>query len=177
MSAEEVVNYFLLTLRAGYTRLEDIQKHAVFPCTKGGRYRSTELYIPHHDILELGLPILDLHRAIGANECIFLSPDYPPIFAADFASDKTLTWLGFLGYPPLDKVIEIAGSNDPNTRRAAFTYLSKHFDEVYELEYSLSKYEGKAFIPATKDNKECVGAHKDVRSHQNFIRIFSAETK
>ena len=172
-----MVSYFLWTLKAGYTRLEDIQKHAVFPCTKGRRYCSTELYIPHHGIFELGLPILELHKAISDYECISLSPDYSSLSAADFAPDKTLTWLGFLGYPPLDKVIEIAGSNDPNTRCAAFTYLSRNFDKVYESEYRLSKYEGKAFIPATKDNKECVGAHKDVRSHQNFIGIFSAETE
>jgi len=88
-----------------------------------------------------------------------------------------LTGLGFLLHPPLDKLIEIAGSDDLKIRRAAFTYLSKKFDELYDTEYDPSKYEGMPFVPAMKDGKECVGAHEDVRSRRYYIVIFAAEAE
>jgi len=76
-----------------------------------------------------------------------------------------LTKLGPPKHPPLEKIIEIAGSDDPRTRHAAFKYLSDNFEAVYEESYDPSEFEEFDFIPAAKDDgEECVGAHKDVRS-------------
>jgi len=73
--------------------------------------------------------------------------------------------LGFLKYPPLEKIIKIAGSDDPGTQHAAFKYLSDKFEAIYENDYEFSKFEDFSFIPAVKDDgEECVGTHKNVRS-------------
>lgn len=81
-----------------------------------------------------------------------------------------LTELGFLKHPPLEKIIEIAGSDNPDIQHAAFAYFSDKFDKLYEEEYDPLDHEG-AFIPAVKDGVECVGAYKDVSPLSYFIKI------
>ena len=88
-----------------------------------------------------------------------------------------LTGLGFLQHPPLEKIIEIAGSDDLKIRRAAYAYFSKKFDELYDKDYDPSCCAGKPFIPALKDDVECVGTHEEVRSRRYFIGIFIAEAE
>jgi hypothetical protein len=88
------------------------------------------------------------------------------------APDLLLTRLGFLRHPPLEKLIEIAGSPDPKIRHAAFKYLSDKFDELYDTDYDPTSYEGMPFIPAIKDGENCVGTYEEVRSslfHWNFF--------
>jgi hypothetical protein len=159
-----------------HDKLDDIQTRAVFPCDKGGKYCITELYLPHDDIRELGLPILDWPNKIDTNDGIFFSDRFPSP-ATDSIPEKLLTRLGFLRYPPLEKIIEIAGSPDLKTRCAAFTYLSKKFDELYDAEYDHLMYEGMPFIPAVKGGVDCVGAHEDVRSRSYFVGIFVTEAE
>lgn len=88
-----------------------------------------------------------------------------------------LTKLGLPRHPPLQKIIEIAGADDLKTRCAAFTYLLKNFDGLYDAEYDPQNYEGMSFIPAVKDGVDCVGAHEDVRSRRDFIAIFAAKAE
>jgi hypothetical protein len=88
-----------------------------------------------------------------------------------------LTRLGFLQHPPLVKLIEIAGSHDPKIRHAAFQYLSDKFDELYDMHYDPTNYEGMPFIPAIKNGEDCVGTYEEVRSHQYIIRISLADTE
>ena len=77
--------------------------------------------------------------------------------------------LGFLPHPPLMKLIEIAGSHDPKIQQAAFKYLSDKFDELYDVEYDPTNYEGQPFIPAIKNGEDCVGTYEEVKSHQYYI--------
>jgi hypothetical protein len=86
--------------------------------------------------------------------------------------DLLFTRLGFLRHPPLEKLIEIAGSPDPEIRHAAFKYLLDKFDGLYDIDYEPTKYKGMAFIPAIKDSEDCVGTHEEVRSslfHWDFF--------
>lgn len=150
--------------------LDDVQKKPVFPCERGGNHCITDLYLPSHDVRELGLPILAWPRTINTDDGIF-SLDCFPSSSADFISAKMLSKLGFLRYPSLMKVIKIGGSNDAKTRRTAFSYLSRNFDKLYK-DYDPSKYETMPFIPVVSDGAECVGAYKDVRSYYYFILNF-----
>ncbi|OJA15596.1 hypothetical protein AZE42_08334 [Rhizopogon vesiculosus] len=97
--------------------------------------RSHALYLPHDDLRKLGLPILNWPLEIDSDD------------------DQLLTMLGFLRHPPLEKIVEIAGSDDLEIRRAAFTYFSNKFDEFYYKDYDPSLCAGKPFIPALKDDE------------------------
>jgi hypothetical protein len=86
--------------------------------------------------------------------------------------DRLLTRLGFPRHPPLEKLIEIAGSPNPEIRHAAFKYLLDKFDELYDNDYEPTNYKDMPFIPAIKDGEDCVGTHEEVRSslfHWNFF--------
>ncbi|KAG1902642.1 uncharacterized protein F5891DRAFT_1022595 [Suillus fuscotomentosus] len=150
-SAMEMIRY-LNTDPDAMERLEEIRKHAVFPCDKGKKYCITDLYLPHAEIRPLGLPILDWSRRIDK----------------DSEDEQLLTDMGFLRHPPLEKLIEIAGDPDPKVQRAAFGYLASKFDELYDTEYDPSKYDDMPFIPAIRDGHECVGAYEEVYSDSSW---------
>ncbi|KAG2141054.1 hypothetical protein DEU56DRAFT_797004 [Suillus clintonianus] len=150
-SAIEMIRYISTDPNA-MERMEDIRTHAVFPCDKGGKYCITDLYLPHEDIRPLGLPILAWSRKIDK----------------DSEDEQLLTDMGFLRHPPLEKLIEIAGNPDPKVQRAAFGYLTSKFDELYDTEYDPSRYDDMPFIPAMRDNRECVGAYEEVYSDPSW---------
>jgi len=65
-------------------RLEDIQSRAVFPCENGEKHRITDLYLPHQDIRELGLPILQWPNRIDSDDGIFSQRAFPSSVANSF---------------------------------------------------------------------------------------------
>jgi hypothetical protein len=91
--------------------------------------------------------------------------------------DLLFTKLGFLRHPPLENLIEIAGSTDPTIRHAAFKYLSDKFDELYDMDYDPTNYEGMPFIPTVKNDEDCVGTYEEVRSRQYPIGTSVADTE
>ncbi|KAG1730664.1 uncharacterized protein EDB91DRAFT_1059251, partial [Suillus paluster] len=153
-SASEMITYLKSDPNA-MERLEDIRTYPVFPCDKGGKYRVTELYLPHGEIRPLGLPILNWPRRIDR----------------DSEDEQILTDMGFLRHPPLEKLIEIAGDTDQGVRRAAFKYLTSKFDELYDTEYDPSQYDNMPFIPALKDGQECVGTYEEVYSDPSWAMM------
>ena len=158
--------------------LDEIRTHAVFPCDKGRKHCIVDLYLPHKEIHPLGLPVLAWPQRIDrdSEDGMYL-PDCFLSSSADYAPEQSLTELGFLRHPPLEKLIEIAGSLDTTVQRAAFRYLADKFDELYDTQYDPSNYENMPFIPATKDGQDCVGAYEEVKSHCFFIGNFAAEVE
>ncbi|KAJ8592841.1 hypothetical protein M405DRAFT_859413, partial [Rhizopogon salebrosus TDB-379] len=135
--------------------LNEIQRHAIFPCDKGKKYCTTQLHLPHPDVQKLSVPVLDWpHRIDRGSEHGLL-----------------LTRLGFLQHPPLVKLIEIAGSHDPKIRHAAFQYLSDKFDELYDMDYDPTNYEGMPFIPAVKNGEDCVGTYEEVYKDDSWAMM------
>lgn len=151
-SAVEMIRY-LNSDEDTLEKLNDIQSHAVFPSDTGKKYCITELYLPHDDIRELGLPILNWLDRIDSED------------------EQLLTTLGFLRHPPLEKIVEIAGSDDPDIRRAAFKYFSSKFDELYDKDYDPSLCAGNPFIPALKEGEVCVGTHEEVYSDSSWAMM------
>lgn len=60
-------------------RLEEVKTKDVFPCEKGEKYCTTDLYLPHDDIRKLGLPILDWPRTIDTDDGILRRIVFPHI--------------------------------------------------------------------------------------------------
>jgi len=67
-----------------HVKPEDIESQAIFPSKNGERSQATELYIPHEDIRQLGLPILSWPGAIGTNDGIFCQIIYPHLQLTQF---------------------------------------------------------------------------------------------
>ncbi|KAJ8579837.1 hypothetical protein M405DRAFT_869920, partial [Rhizopogon salebrosus TDB-379] len=148
-SAVEMIDYLSSDPRTK-DKLDVIRTRAIFSCDKGRKYRSTELYLPHSDVQKLNVPVLN----------------WPHKIDKDSEHDRWLTKLGFLRYPPLQELIKIAGSPDPDIRRAAFKYLSDKFDELYDMEYDPTNYEGMPFIPTVKNEEDCVGTYEELTRKQ-----------
>ena len=121
-------------------QVNDLKKKRVFYSKNHGRVSATELHLPTEDIRKLGLPILALPR----NGIASLQSAVDP--SGSFAMEPFIESLGIQRYPTLDKIIELAASDEPEVQRSALQYLLSNLETRYDA-YKPDDFANRAFIP------------------------------
>ncbi|PVF92100.1 hypothetical protein CPB86DRAFT_830215 [Serendipita vermifera] len=110
--------------------------HETFRNTDREKHRLNALYQPTEELRLLELPLLE----------------WPDMVWADASKEaKLLVSLGLKIFPPLPKLLELAGGATESVREAAFTYLLKHMQSNYANDH-LEDHKDIKFIPAIRDD-------------------------
>jgi hypothetical protein len=122
-------------------QINDLKKKRVFYSNNHGRVSATELHLPNDDIRKLGLPILALPRGITS-----LQSAIDAFGSGSFPVEPFIEFLGIRRYPTLDKIIELAASEEPEVQRSALQYLLLNLEIRYG-DYKPENFASVAFIP------------------------------
>ena len=151
---------FVYEGRLSNQQIDELKKRRVFYSKNHGQVSATELHFPNEDISKLGLPML------ARNCIIFLQGAVDP--PGSFAVERFIEILGIQKYPSLNKIIELAASNEREIQRPALQYLLSNLETLYDA-YKPDDFANIAFIPTksgslARPNEVTQGVIPDARS-------------
>ncbi|KAG9310203.1 hypothetical protein JVU11DRAFT_9845 [Chiua virens] len=122
--------------------LVDLRVQKIFYSKSHGRVSAAELYFPDGDLHQLKLPILALPQDIASLQNLVHS-------SGSFPMEWFIEQLGVRRYPPLEKVISLAASNELEVQKFALQYLLSNFDTLYS-DYKSGDFVHLPFIPTQR---------------------------
>ncbi|KAI9567656.1 hypothetical protein HD554DRAFT_2192361 [Boletus coccyginus] len=129
---------FIYQGRLADHQINELKKKKVFYSKNHGRVSATELHFPNEDIRKLGLPILARNSITSLQSAVDLPSSFPV--------EPFIESLGIQRYPTLNKIIELAASDEREIQRSALQYLLSNLETIYNA-YKPEDFANIAFIP------------------------------